>query len=132
MSDSSRADPGPTDSAVAAGSGESAVGSGLESLAKKVGSALVSGSSEPLNQIQAYDEEKIGEYSFSAVTAAAAADSVPAAAAAPAPASVFPSKQRHGGLLEVLELVALNKRSTQSRAPFGSVLGGGCTIVGRL
>ena len=41
----SRADPGPAESAVAAGSGESAVGSGLESLAEKVGSALVSGSS---------------------------------------------------------------------------------------
>ena len=68
-SDLSRADPGPAESAVAAGSGESAVGSGLESLAKKVGSALVSGSSEPLNQIQAYDEEKIGKCSFSAVTA---------------------------------------------------------------
>ena len=40
MSDLSRADPGPADSAVAAGSGESAVGSGLESLAKTVGSAL--------------------------------------------------------------------------------------------
>ena len=42
-SDLSRADPGPAESAVAAGSGESAVGSGLESLAEKVGSALVSG-----------------------------------------------------------------------------------------
>ena len=58
----------------------------MESLAEKVGSALVSGSSEPLNQIQAYDEEKIGKCSFSAVTAPAAADSVPAAVPAPAPA----------------------------------------------
>ena len=38
----SRADPGPADSAVAAGSGESAVGSELGSLVRKVGSALVS------------------------------------------------------------------------------------------
>ena len=42
-SDLSRADPGPAESAVAAGSGESAVGSGLESLVRKVGSELVSG-----------------------------------------------------------------------------------------
>ena len=48
MSDLSRADPGPADSAVAAGSGESAVGSELGSLVRKVGSALVSASSEPL------------------------------------------------------------------------------------
>ena len=49
MSDLSRADPGPADSAVAAGSGESAVGSELGSLVEKVGCALVSGSSKPLN-----------------------------------------------------------------------------------
>ena len=54
----SRADPGPADSAVAAGSDESAVGSELGSLVRKVGSALVSGSPEPMNQIQAYGEEK--------------------------------------------------------------------------
>ena len=81
-------DPGPADSAVAAGWCEWAVGSELESLAKKVGSALVSGSSEPINQIQAYDEEKVGNGGFSAAAAAAAVaaatDSVSAAAAAAA------------------------------------------------
>ena len=90
VSDLSRADPGPTDSAVAVGSGESAVGSGLESLTKKVGSALVSGSSEPLNQIQAYDEEKIEKCSFSAVAVAAATDSVPDSVPAPAAAPAAP------------------------------------------
>ena len=72
-------DPGPADSAVAAGLGEWAVGSELESLAEKVGSALVSGSSEPINQIQAYDEEKVGNGGFSAAAAAAATESVSAA-----------------------------------------------------
>ena len=41
----------PGGSAVTAGSGASAVGSELGSLVQKVGSALVSGSSEPMNQI---------------------------------------------------------------------------------
>ena len=36
VGDLSRADPGPAESAVAAGSGESALGSGLESLTKKL------------------------------------------------------------------------------------------------
>ena len=47
ISDLSRVNPGPADSAVAAGSGESAAGSELESLVEKVGCALVSCSSEP-------------------------------------------------------------------------------------
>ena len=62
--DLSRVDIGPTDSAVGAGSGASVVGSGLRHLVPKVGSALVSGLPEPVNQIQAYGEKKVKNCDF--------------------------------------------------------------------
>ena len=85
MDDLPRVDPGPADSAVAAGPGAPAVGSELRelgSLVSKVGSAPVSGPPEPASQIQACDKKKTRNCEF--VTAAA--DSVPAGAPAGAPA----------------------------------------------